>query len=167
MISETHVTDAWQACAQASPAEAQAGMAKLGRQQPALLAYVLAASETLSPAAGELLVYIFFVISHMFYASGTKVRRVSPANIGKHETAIETQLSALQGSHEAFVERAALVLSSRQPHVFRYAVEAIIEAPSSAVDPVPLTPEEQGTIFLALAIAITALDESGHSEPRR
>ncbi len=167
MISQAHVTDSWQACAQASPAEARAGMAKLGRKQPALLAYVLAVSETLTPSVGELLVYIFFVISHMFYASGTRVRRVSPATIKHLETAIETRLSALQGSHEAFVERAALVLSSGQPHVFRYAVEAVIEAPSAAIDPVPLTPEDQGTIFLALAIAITALDENGLSEPHR
>ena len=166
MISEAIVTDTWQACAQASPAEAQVGMAKLGRQQPALLAYVLAVSETLSPAAGELLVYIFFVITRMFYASGPKVRRVSPATIEKREVEIETRLSALQGSHEAFMERAALLLSSRQPHVFRYAVEAIIEAPSAEFDPVPLTPEEQGTLFLALAIAITVLDQDGVSEPR-
>jgi hypothetical protein len=166
MIPETLVTETWQGSAQSSPSEARAAIGRLGRQQPALLAYVLAASEALSPAAGELMVYVFFVLSRVFYATGEKVRRVPPAAIDECEANIEARLTTLQGAHDAFVERAAFVLSGNQPHVFRYVVEAIMEAPSDPIDPIRLTPEEQGAIFIGLATAITALDQHGLSNPQ-
>ena len=159
VLSEALVTETWRACAQMPSAEAQAAIRKLGRQQPALLAYVLAASESLSPAAGELMVYLFFVVTRAFYASGQRIRRVPPAAIDACEAELERRLLCLQGAHEAFVERAAAVLSATQPHAFRYLVEAVIEAPSEPVDPIPLTPEEEGALFLAIAMAITVLDQ--------
>lgn len=166
-IPETLVTDTWQASARSSPSEAKAAIGRLGRRQPALLAYVLAASEPLSPAAGAFMVYVFFVLARIFYATGEKVRRVPPAAIDECEANIEARLTSLQGTHDAFVDRAALVLSGNQPHVFRYLVETIMEVPSDPIDPIPLTPEEQGAIFIALATAITALDQHGlsHLQP--
>ena len=164
MITDTLVEETWRECAGLAPAEARVKMARLGRLQPALLAYVLAASQDLTPPAAELTVYIFFVIARMFYRCGAKVRRVSPAAISSFESRIEAQVTALQGSHGAFVERAAVVLSSRQPHVYRYLVETLVESPKDSIDPVTLTPEDQGCIFLILATAITALDEKGLSE---
>lgn len=166
MISEAVVEATWRECAGMAPAEARVRINNLGRSQPALLAYVLAESESLAPAAEELAVYLFFVIARMFYRGGATVRRVSLAAVQACAEDIEARLAALQGSHVAFLERAALVLSGRQPYVYRYLVETVFEAPTSKVGPIPLTPEEQGAVFLLLATVISALEEKGLSEKR-
>ena len=42
--------------------------------------------------------------------------------------------------------------------MFRYMVEAIVEAPDDADDPVEMTAHESGTLFLVLKTAIDVLD---------
>ena len=164
MIPDALVEATWQECAALAPKEARRRLAEIRRRQPALFAHVFAQAEVLTQPATELTVYLFFVIAQMFYRHCSKVRRVSPSSVIACAEDIETRVGALQGAHEAFLERAAVVLSGRQPHVFRYLVEAIIEAPTAAIDPVPLSPEEQGALFLILATAITVLDDHGASK---
>ena len=161
LIPEEVVTESWQSVAQLTPAEAKGSIRKFGRRQPALLAYALGTSESLSPQAGELLVYIAFVVVNAVYVSGAKVSQVSPEAIEASEAALEERLLTLQGAHDAFIARAGSVLADRQPHLFRYLVETLQEAPYEPPDPVPLTPEEQGAIFLAIATVILALDQQG------
>ena len=163
LIPEEVVTESWQSVAQLNPAQVKGGIRKFGQRQPALLAYALGTSKSLSPAAGELLVYMAFVVVNAVYLSGAKVRPVSPQAIDASEAALEQPLLNLLAAHDAFITRAASLLASHQPHLFRYLVETLQEAPYEPPDPVPLSPEEEGAIFLAIATVISALDQQGES----
>ena len=163
LIPEEVVTESWQSVAQLNPAQVKAGIRRFGQRQPALLAYALGNSKSLSTAAGELLVYMAFVVVNAVYLSGAKVRQVSPVAIDATEAALEERLLTLQGAHDAFIARAASLLASNQPYLFAYLVETLHEAPFEPPDPVPLTPEEQGAIFLAIATVISALDQQRQS----
>jgi hypothetical protein len=105
--------------------------------------------------------YLFFVIARMFCATAPRIRSVSIGAVEACVAEIETAMASLEGAHGKFLERAARVLSSRQPHVFRYLTEAIMELPENESDPLALTADDQGGIFVILATVIKALDEKG------
>jgi hypothetical protein len=94
----------------------------------------------------------------MFYAAAPKIRRISIRAIQDCADEVETRMTSLVGAHGSFLERAAMAVSSRQPHVFRYVIETLMEQ-RSADDPLQLTEDDKGGIFLILAAVINALDE--------
>jgi hypothetical protein len=168
VISEEIVDATWRDSASLSPAEARRRFDRLAKLQPALLAYVLGETEEVSPEAAELANYLFFVIARMFYAAEPKLRKVTFEAVESIASEVETAVASLAGAHDKFLERAAAALCERQPNVFRYLTEAVMEAPEDEDDPLPLTPDDQGAIFLILATAIKALDERGLPQaPRR
>lgn len=161
MISEEIVEAIWRDSASLPPAEGRHEFDRLAKAQPALLAFVLAESEFLTPGAAELANYLFFVIARMFYAAAPRIRRVSIEAIEACAAEVETSVASLEGAHGKFLERAARVLAGRQPHVFRYLTEAIMEPHDDESDPLALTADDHGGIFLILATVIKALDEKG------
>ena len=94
----------------------------------------------------------------MFYAAEPRIRRISMATITRCVGEVEASLASLAGAHHRFLERAAKVVSSAQPYVFRYLVEALMEPGDESLS---LTEDDKGAIFLILAAAIKALDEKG------
>ena len=124
-----------------------------------MLAYVLEATEELSAPVHALGVYVLMVIWQIFRRSTD--RRIPRIKAGTIERALEKNeetLAKLEHPDAKFLERAATVQASVQPHVFRYMVEAIVEAPDDADDPVEMTAHESGTLFLVLKTAIDVLD---------
>jgi len=67
-------------------------------------------------------------------------------------------MESLEGSHEKFLERVAEVQLSRQPHVMKYIVDTLIEAPEEE-DPVALTDDDIGYLFLLLKTVVDLLDK--------
>jgi hypothetical protein len=164
VISEEVVEATWQDSASLDPAEGRRKFERLAELQPALLAFVLAESENLTRGAAELANYLYFAIARMFYAATPKIRRVSVEAIESCAAEVEARMASLEDAHGKFLERAALVLSDRQPHVFRDLVEAIMEPSDDGGDALALTAEDQGAIFLILVTVIKALDEKGLPE---
>ena len=160
VIPEEAVEATWQETALLSPREADRKLKTLFKLQPALLAFVAAESEDLSPSAAALVHYLFFTVARMFYRGGTKPRKINVASIERIARDVETRVASLQGAHDKFLEQAARALAAEQPYVFRYVIEAIVEAPDSEEDPIDLTAEDQGAIFLTLATVISALHEA-------
>ncbi len=68
-------------------------------------------------------------------------------------------MERLKGTHERFFERIARVQVSKQPYVMKYVVETLIEAPEEE-DPVELTEEDVGYLFLLLKTVVDLLDEA-------
>lgn len=158
MISEELVEATWRESASFSQAAVRREFDRIAKRQPALLAFVLAESESLSRDGVELANYLFFVVARMFYATAPKIRRISIRAIQKCADEVETRMTSLVGAHDRFLERAAIAVSSSQPHVFRYVIETLMEQPN-ADDPLQLTEDDKGEIFLILAAVINALDE--------
>jgi hypothetical protein len=68
-------------------------------------------------------------------------------------------VESLEGVHEKFLDRIAKVQLSGQPYVMRYVVETLIEAPEGE-DPVPLSDEDIGFLFLLLKTVVDVLDKT-------
>ena len=103
---------------------------------------------------------MFFTIYRMFQrAYSAKIGAIHSAKIETCLDQNESLLGRLEGAHVKFVERVAKVESSKQPHVMRYLVETLIEAPEGE-DPVDLTEEETGALFLVLKTVIDVLDRA-------
>ncbi len=79
----------------------------------------------------------------------------------------EDDLAKLDHADAKVLERAATIQISLQPHVFRYMVETIVEAPDDTDDPVEMTADEGGTLFIVLKTAIDVLHEARERIQRR
>jgi hypothetical protein len=96
-----------------------------------------------------------------------RIPRIKAAAIESALEKTEDSLAKLQNADAKFLERAATIQASRQPHVFRYMVETIVEAPDDTDDPVEMTAHQGGTLFLVLKTAIDVLHEARERAQRR
>jgi hypothetical protein len=136
-------------------------MKRAGRDQPALLSFVLVYTKDLSPGAHGLAVLLFTVVWQIFErATGRRVPRIEARAVEKAVEASEQSLRKLERASEGFLARAAVVRASRQPHVFQYITEAIMEAPDDPNDAIDLTDDEVGTLFFVLSVVVELLDEA-------
>jgi hypothetical protein len=162
MIPDEIVQETWREVARFEGKQARKEMTRLGKRQTDLLAFVVFETEELSRGAHELAVYLLFVVTRIFEKGGT-VARIPSEGILQQFQKNTDELERLSGAHDRFLERAAVDQVSRQPHVMRYVVEALMEA-GDGPDPVDLTEEEIGALFLVLKTAVDVLDAA--LEPR-
>ncbi len=159
-ISEALVEATWQEVAGFSPDRAGREMDHTAKHQRELIGFIAAYTEDLSRESAELAFYMFFTIFRMFKQSAAgRIPSISGDQIEQCLDQNEGMLERLEGAHEKFVERVAKVEASRQPFVMRYLVETLIEAPDGD-DPVFLTEEETGALFLVLKTVIDVLDQA-------
>ncbi len=159
-VSEAVVTETWREVAGFSPQRAAREMDRTAEQQRHLLGFVAAYTEDLSSEASELAFYLLFTIYRMFQKGSPRaIRNINGDQIEHSLDQNEDLLARLEGAHERFVERVAQVESSRQPWVMKYLVETLIEA-DEGEDPVELTEEEIGALFLVLKTVVDVIDHS-------
>ncbi len=151
----------WRDVASFSDNRGRSETARAQREQPDLLVFMLATTEHLSSPVHALAFYVFLVIWQIFRRStSTRIPRIKARAIERQFEQNEQSLSRLEGVHTRFLERAAAAQVSQQPAVFRYMVEAIMEAPDDPDDPVEMTEEESGTLFLVLKTVIDVLHDA-------
>jgi hypothetical protein len=159
-ISDEVVEATWQEVAQMEPDEAQTAMQEVAKQQPVLLAHVMASTDDLRDEAQELAIYVFFVIHRIFEAASKEpLVEVSIEKVADHADRNDALLERLSGAHDRFLARVTAVETARQPYVYRYLSEVIIE--EGEQDPeLELNEEESGLLFITLKTVIDALDEA-------
>ncbi len=159
-IPDDLVEQTWQEVAGFPPDRAEREMEQIAQKQRELLGFIAAYTEDLSQEAAELAFYMFFTMYRMFQKStASKIKSIRGHLIEGCLDQNEGMLERLEGAHERFVERVAQVESSRQPYVMKYMVETLIEAPDGD-DPVYLTEEEIGMLFLVLKTVVDVLDQA-------
>jgi hypothetical protein len=157
-ISEELVEETWREFAGFSTARAEKEMIKISKNQPNLLAFMMEFTQELNQDAKGLAIYMFCVIYSIFQKdSKTEIKIVSPEKIVKCYDDNEKLIESLEGAHDKFFERIAGLQFSEQPFVMKYLVETLTEAPEEE-DPVPLTDQDTGTLFLLLKTVIDLLD---------
>jgi hypothetical protein len=160
MISEELVTETWMEVGSLSESEARERMEQVQKRQPNLLAFVMAATEDLGSDANELGLYLFVVILQMFEkAAGRKVKRVTQKRIDETHKTNEKFMGEMAAAGEGFLEEGAESMSSGQPFVVKYLVEALFES-GEEEDAPELTEDEIGALFLVLKTVIDTLDEA-------
>lgn len=158
MIPDEIVQATWKEVAGFRGMRARKEMARLAKRQPDLFTFVVTETEDLSREANELAVYLLFVVTRMFEKGGT-VARISSAVILEQFQSSVSELELLVGANDQFIEKAAAGQASWQPHVMRYILEALMDA-GDEPDPVELTEDELGGLFLILKTVVDALDGS-------
>jgi len=158
-ISEKFVEKTWQEVAGYSPNRASIEMQKMGKNQPDLLAFLIALTEDLDPEVRELAIYIAFVDYRIFEGSQNKIKKVTSKEIMDCYEYNEDLMARLEGAHEKFIDRIARIQISKQPYVMKYVVDALIEE-SEEGDGVELTDESKGFLFLLLKTVVDLFDKT-------
>jgi hypothetical protein len=166
MIPADLVEETWREVGSSSTAQAKSLMNRLGKSQNNLLSFVVIFTQELEPDAHGLAVYLFTVIFRIFEkASSGRIRRVRQGEIVAAYERTEQFVEKFIGAHERFLEAAAISLTSTQPFVMQYLLEALLEAPEEE-EPVILSDEDSGQIFLVLSTAIGLIDRAASRTAR-
>ena len=91
-------------------------------------------------------------------SSSVKLKRISANKIMSVFEKNEEILLRLDGNHDKFFERIVKIEASKQPNVMRYVLEVIMEA-GDEPDPVFLSEDDIGSMYLTLKTAIDVLDK--------
>ena len=158
-ISQELVERTWKEFAAFPLEQAQNKTAIISKNQPNLLAFMMEFTQELSQEVKELAIYMFYVLYRMFQKnSKKKIKRISAEEIITSYEKNEHFIKSLEGVHDKFFERIAGVQLSGQPYVMKYVVETLMEAPEDE-DPVALTEEDMGYLFLLLKTVVDLLDQ--------
>jgi len=158
-IPEELVEETWQEVAGFTLDRAYKEMARTSKNQPDLVAFIMEFTQELDQEVRELTTYMAFVVYRMFQKSSRKkIKKISAEEIIDCYEANENLMEGLEGIHEKFLDRIARVQLSGQPYVTRYVVETLMEMPEEE-DPIALTEEDIGFLFLLLKTVIDVLDK--------
>ena len=158
IITDEVVEETWQETGGFSSKRAKKEMAKVGKRQPNLLAFVAEFVQDLNIEVQGLAFYMLFVIYRMFEKSAPqKIKKITEEEIIHCHEQNEAFVESLKDTHNRFFERIARVQLSSQPYVMKYVTEALIEAPEGQ-DPVPLTEDDTGFLFLIFKTVVDVLN---------
>lgn len=158
-LSQELVEETWQEVALFGPSRATKEMKTVGKKQPELLSFIMEFSEDLDPQVAELALYMFLVIYRMFEKGyGKWLKGVTVEEVIACYEANERLMEDLEKAHDRFYERIASVQISSQPYVIKYVVDTLFEVPEEE-EPINLTDEDTGFLFLLLKTVIDALNK--------
>jgi hypothetical protein len=157
-IPESIVEKAWQEVAELSMSQAGKEMQKMARNQPDLLAFLMAMTEDLEPEKKELAVYMAFVEYRIFEGSGHKIKKLTSKEIIDCFEANEKLMSRLESAGQKFVDSVAGIQIPRQPFVMKYVLDTLNEEPEEGESD-ELTDEDKGFLFLLQKTVIDLLDK--------
>jgi hypothetical protein len=156
-LSEEFVEKTWRQVAEFAPDRANKEMTAMGKNQPDLLAFLMAYTDDLRQEVKELAIYIGFVVYKMFLDSGGKIPRISSKEIMVTYDENTRLIESLEGAHEKFIDRIAGVQVSKQPYVMKYVLEALME--DTEEDGIDLTKDDIGSLFTLFKTEIEVLDK--------
>ena len=155
-ISDQFVEKTWQGVDGFTPARANKEMLAMGKNQPDLLAFLMAYTDDLQQEAKELAIYIAFVVYKMFHDSAVKIPKISSREIMARYNENALFLEGLEGTHGKIIDRIENYKASKQPYVMKYVLEALME--DAEEEDIDLTEEDIGFIFILLKTEIEVLD---------
>jgi hypothetical protein len=156
-LSEGFVEKTWQQVAAFTADRANKEMIAMGKNQPDLLAFLMAHTDDLQQEVKELAIYVAFVVYKMFLDSSGKIPRISSKEIIDRYKENTRFIESLEGVHEKFIDRIAGVQVSKQPYVMKYVLEALME--DAEEDGIDLTEEDICSLFLLFKTEIEVLDK--------
>ncbi len=163
-ISEHLVEETWHEIAEYDSGKATEEMLEFGKVQPDLLSFILEFSEDLGEQAGELGIYLLFVIYHIFRKGyGRQIGKVTADEIVACYEENERLMESLEKAQDEFFNRVAEVQLSPQPHVIRYVVDTLSEEPDEDDETEPMSEEDTGYLFMLLKTVIDVLNQKTSS----
>ena len=156
-LSEEFVEKTWQEIAAFTPERATKEMHAMGKNQPELLAFLLAYAEDLEQEVKELAIYIAFVVYKMFYDSAGKIPKISSKEIMALYNENALLLEDLKGAPEKIIDKIEGLKVPNQPYVMKYVLEVLLEdAEEEGID---LAEEDIDSLLILLKTEIEVLDK--------
>jgi hypothetical protein len=157
-VSAEIVEQTWQRVAQTLPSDASTLVDQMGKEQPYIIAYLLATADAeFEPHEGETLFYVGMVTWQMMTQSSGQLQQVGKRALEKAEAANFEFLEQFAKEENGDLEVAtrATLETYPEPEVFRYVVEAIMEEEEPG-DP-PMSDESRGLAFVYLKTVLDAM----------
>ena len=166
LISEELVEETWQETAALKDKQLTKAMKNVGTTQPNLLVFILEFTQDLDQEVKELAVYMLLNLYRMFFKGfKKKIRKISTNEIIEcHEHNVKF-IGSLEGVHEKFHDRIARTQMSDQPYLMKYMIETLFEISEDEEDPVSLTDDDTGFLFLLFKTVIDILNKTAYSQP--
>ena len=159
-ITEELVEETWQETARFNPKQLSKQIKNVGTTQPNLLTFILECTQDIDQEVKELAVYMFLNVYRMFQKSFPKrIKKISAKEIMDCYEHNEKFIANLEVAHDKFYDRIARVELSEQPYVMKYVLDTFFEAPEEE-DPIALTEEDIGYLFLLFKTAIDILNNA-------
>jgi hypothetical protein len=159
-ISKQIVDQIWQEQVQMEPANAMQLINRFGKEQPAILAYLMAAEhETYNQDERELLLYLGTAVWQMMRLAHKKPVSVSDEQIDEvEETNIKMVEYFMEEPSDSFEHTTRLVFKDyNQRYVLEYVLEALMEEDDE--EELEIRDESKGLMFLNLKTVIDCLDK--------
>jgi hypothetical protein len=160
MISVETVTRTWERMSALRPDEAQAMVKQMSKEQPVILAYLLAASEhkAFDQDESQTFFYVGLVVWQIVKQELKVPGKITEKQLGKAEKANEDLLEKMASDSAGDFLSAAqsLVENYPEPEVLRYITEALMENEDGDSDNPPIRDENLGQAFLHLKIVLDA-----------
>jgi hypothetical protein len=157
-ISAEVVERTWQRVATLSPKEGQKLIQRMTKEQPVILAYLMAVdSDIFNDEERQTLLYLGVVVWQIMLQGGRSLPEVTEKVLDEAEAKNLKMAEYLHGeTAEGFEEAARKIISSHgQPEVVRHVVEAIME---DAEESSGVREENKGIMFLDLKTVIDCFD---------
>ena len=140
-----------------TPEDSQNMMNEVYLDQPNLSNYIVAINQDLDDELNKYTLYLFSIIYLAIKSfSQKKLQVISDEIIIKsHENNVDL-LESLETSHEVFINRIAETHLKKQPGIYKFITESILEELREMSN---ITEDEEGWIFLVLKSTIDALNE--------
>jgi len=148
----------WQSVAALSPREGQKLIERMTKEQPVILAYLMAVdSDIFNDDERQTLLYLGVVVWQIMLQGIRPLPKVTEKTLDKAEAKNLKMAEYLQSETEAGFEEATrkIIGSYGQPEVLRYVVEAIMEDTEESS---PIREENKGIMFLDLKTVIDCFD---------
>lgn len=164
MISAEAVTQTWQRMSAMPEHQAPKMVDLMSKEQPVVLAYLLAMSEdeSFDEYESHLVFYTGMVVWQIMKQSSKRLRKVTEAKLEEAEKANEQFLERLSSDTDAdfFSATKQMLADYPEPEVLRYVIEALMEEEGYDADEPPIREENLGLAFLNLKIVLDAFIDS-------
>jgi len=141
------------------PAEHQAALTRLLKDQRRLSKFIEENRESLEPATSGVAVYLVGVIARMFDLAGGRLRGATWEQVRDVSARVGAEVEALLPADAGFAERARGVSWRAQPHILDEALMALFQR-ESAEGEADLTDAEKVKVYLLLWVATEVLDSN-------
>lgn len=155
-LFEEFVEQSWQQIAVFNHERLTKEMHAMGKNQPDLLAFLMAYTDDLEQEVKELAIYIAFVVYKTFHDSAGKIPKISSKEIMAVYNENALLLEDLEGAPGKILDKIESLKVPRQPYVMKYVLEALLE--DAEEEGIGLTEEDIDFLFILLKTEIEVLD---------
>jgi hypothetical protein len=152
------VEETWKRIASLSPCRAPGLIKRMGKEQPVVLAYLLAVDhDLLNDDERQLLLYLGVVVWQIMSQGSQPLPMITEDRLDAVEAKNIKMVEYLEGeTEESFLDATRTIIRNyRQPEVLKYVVEAIMEEPEEGC---AIRDENRGILFLDLKTVIDCFD---------